>query len=242
MRSWSGVAERRKAGAMDLSLFGIGLYTPAEAARLTGIPSARLSRWLRGHATMGKRHEPLWQRQVDIGDGRVYSGFRDLIEARTADRFLKHGLTPQFIRRAIRLARELIDDDHPLSTLQFKTDGRSIFLETAKQEDADEVMIIDVVHRQYAFRQIIEQSLRDLDFESIAPIRWYPARRQAGIVLDPERSFGQPIDEKTGIPTVVLAAAAKAEGGAKEAARAWHIDAETIRRAIAFEESLKPAA
>lgn len=227
---------------MDLSLFGIGLYTPAEAARLIGVSAGKLSRWLHGHDAKGRHYEPLWQPQIDIGDDRVYLGFRDLIEARTVQAFLKEGLTPQFIRRAIRTARELIEDSHPLSTLRFKTDGRSIFLEVAKEEGEAEAMIIDVVKRQYAFRQIIEQSLRDLDFEGIAPARWYPARRQAGIVVDPERSFGQPIDAQTGVPTAALAAAVRSEGNLSAAARAWEVDVGTIKRAVVFEERMKQAA
>lgn len=227
---------------MKLPLFGIGLYTPAEAARLTGIPAGRLSRWLRGHDAKGRHYDPLWKPQVDIGDDRVYLGFRDLMEARTVAAFAESGLSPQFIRRAIGLARELIDDSHPLSTRRFKTDGRTIFLEVAKEEGAEDASLIDIVRRQYTFRQIIERSLKDVEFDGIAPVRWFPANRQAGIVVDPARSFGQPIDDKTGIPTAVLAAAAKAEGGIKEAAGAWDVDAGTIRRAIAFEDRLKRAA
>lgn len=227
---------------MDLSLFGIGLYTPAEAARLTGIPAGKLSRWLKGHDAKGRHYDPLWKPQVDIGDDRVYLGFRDLIEARTVAAFLDCGLTPQFIRRAIAMARELIETSHPLSTLAFKTDGRSIFLEVAKEEGAEDVALIDVVRRQYAFRHIIERSLKDIDFDGNAPIRWFPANRQAGIVVDPRRSFGQPIDDRSGIPTAVLAAAAEAEGGPDEAARAWAVDSGTIKRAIAFEDRLKQAA
>jgi uncharacterized protein (DUF433 family) len=227
---------------MNLPLFGVGLYTPVEAARLTGVPAGKLSRWLRGHYAKGRHYDRLWTSQVDIGDDRVYLGFRDLMEARTVAAFLKSGLSPQFIRRAIAMARELIDDSHPLSTLRFKTDGRTIFLEVAKEEGAEGAMLIDIVKRQYAFRQIIERSLKDVDFEGISPIRWFPANRQTGIVIDPARSFGQPIDDKSGVATAVLATAAEAEGGIKEAASAWAVDPVTIKRAIAFEDWLKNAA
>jgi uncharacterized protein (DUF433 family) len=223
---------------MNCKLFGIGLYTPAEAARLTGIPAGKLSRWLKGHESKGRHYEPLWQPQVNIGDDRVYLGFRDLMEARTVAAFLVCGLTPQFIRRAIIMARELIDTSHPLSTLRFKTDGRSIFLEVAKEKAAEGTSLIDVVRRQYAFSQIIERSLKDVDFEGIAPARWFPASRRGGIVVDPQRSFGQPIDDKTGVPTAVLAAAAQAEGSIEKAARAWAVDPATIKRAITFENRL----
>jgi hypothetical protein len=108
-------------------LIGVGLYTPAEAGRLLNIPATKITRWLRGHQIGKRAYEPLWTSQVDIGDGRIYLGFRDLMEVRIADKFISLGLTPQRVRAAIRSAREMIGEDRPLSTDRFRTDGRDIF-------------------------------------------------------------------------------------------------------------------
>lgn len=116
-----------------MNLVGIGLYTPREAQRLIGVPTPKIVRWLKGHTAKGKRYDPLWRPQVDLGDGEFALGFRDLMEMRTAAAFMASGVSAQVIRRAIVEARKLVGADHPLSTTRFRTDGRSVFLEIAQE-------------------------------------------------------------------------------------------------------------
>ena len=110
------------------TLIGTGLYTPAEAGKLLSLPRTKITRWLAGHRVKERQYQPLWQPEVALGDGRLYLGFRDLMELRVADGFMKTGMSPQSIRAAIILAQELLGRDHPLSTDRFRTDGREIFL------------------------------------------------------------------------------------------------------------------
>lgn len=221
-------------------LVGVGLYTPAEAARLLRIPGSKIVRWLRGHEANDRWYERLWQPQVQLGDGRVYLGFRDLMELRTAHAFMEAGVSAIMIRRAIVEARRYINEERPLSTTKFMTDGRSIFLEVA--DESGDTRLLDLFKRQYAFRRIIEASLRGVDFEGIAPVRWWPVSRAQKILLDPERSFGQPIESDSGVPTATLAAAAHAEGSAEVAARVWQVPVQAILRAVRFETGLAIAA
>lgn len=214
-------------------LLGVGLYTPTEAARLLRIPAATLSRWLRGHQSSGKAYDPLWAPQVNLGDGSLHLGFRDLIEARTANEFIKAGLSPQAVRRAILLARDLVKDGWPLSTTRFRTDGKSIFFEEI-QEDGNR-RLIDLLKGQYAFPKIMERSLKNVDFDGITPSQWWIEGRRSGIVIDPARSFGQPIDDESSIPTTVLANAFKVAGNARRVARDWEISERSVHRAVEFE-------
>ena len=93
--------DKRNYNAGVEGLVGVGLYTPAEAARLLRIPASKIVRWLRGHDANGRWYERLWQPQVQLGDGRVYLGFRDLMELRTAHAFMEAGVSAIMIRRAI---------------------------------------------------------------------------------------------------------------------------------------------
>ncbi|ASY58509.1 hypothetical protein SS05631_c35970 [Sinorhizobium sp. CCBAU 05631] len=54
--------------------------------------------------------------------------FRDLMEIRVADAFIRAGISAIKVRAAIQIAREELGRDHPLSTDRFRTDGRKIFL------------------------------------------------------------------------------------------------------------------
>lgn len=218
-------------------LIGIGLYTAAEAQRLLGISASTIGRWLRGYETKGVSYDPLWTPQVNLNDGAVYLGFRDLMEVRAANQFISAGVSPQAVRKAIIEAQSYVDDERPLSTKKFKTDGRSIFLEIA-HGDGD-AQLLDLFKKQYAFSKIMERSLKDVEFDGISPNRWWIGSKKAGIVIDPAQSFGQPIEHETGIPTAVLAKAVIAEGSVAKAAKAWCVEQKQIRKAVQFEQSLQ---
>jgi hypothetical protein len=112
----------------DLSLVGIGLYTPADASKLTGVPAQRIIRWLRGYTVHHKKYERLWTPQIDIGDDSVHLSFLDLIQLRVADGFIKAGLNPQKLRRAIGYAQEIVSGTYPLASAKFRTDGKTVIL------------------------------------------------------------------------------------------------------------------
>lgn len=232
--------EQRNHNAGTDGLLGVGLYTPADASRLLRIPTGKIIRWLRGHTVNGKRYNQLWQSQIQLGDGKTYLGFRDLMELRTAHAFMQAGVSAIMIRRAIVEAQKYIDEERPLSTTKFLTDGRSIFLEIA--DESGDTTLLDLFKRQYTFKRIVETSLKGVDFEGVTPVRWWPANRSQKILVDPERCFGQPIESETGVPTATLAAAAKAEGTVEAAARIWQVPVRSVVRAVRFEIDLKDAA
>jgi uncharacterized protein (DUF433 family) len=221
------------------NLIGIGLYTPAEASRLLSISAGKITRWLGGHDAKGSWYERLWRPQVDLGDGKIYLGFRDLMELRTANAFMEAGVSAIMIRRAIAEARKYVDDERPLSTTRFRTDGQSIFLDIADRDN--DPKLLDLFKRQYTFKRIVEASLKGVEFDGTIPVRWWPLSKQDQIVVDPERSFGQPIEATSGVPTAPLAAAARAEGSIERAAMIWRVPPQAVRRAIKFEDTLHDA-
>ena len=149
-------------------------------------------------------------------------------------------IPPYLIRKAILEARRYIDDERPLSTTRFRTDGRTIFLEVV-DGDSDP-KLLDLFKRQYTFKRIVEASLKGVEFDDGVPVRWWPLSKQDQIVIDPERSFGQPIESTSGVPTASLAAAARAEGSVERAAKLWRVTPRAVRRAVKFEETFIGAA
>jgi uncharacterized protein (DUF433 family) len=222
------------------SLLGIGFYTVPEASRYTGVAAGKIRRWLRGHDYVhrGERHhaEPLWRSQIELADDELHLGFRDLVELRVVNAFINEGFSPWRVRQGLSAARELADDERPLSTLRFQTDGRTIFLPVA--EEAGDPHLIDIFSRQLAFRRILAPCLRDIEFERDLPVRWRiggPLRR---IVIDPLRSFGKPIDDETGVPIDVIAQAEIVEGSVEKAARAYAVPVRAVEQAAAFARRL----
>lgn len=218
-------------------LVGIGLYTPAEAGRLLRIAPAKITRWLRGHEANGKRYEPLWQPQVDLGEEGIFLGFRDLQEVRVASTFIAQGLSAQRVRQAVELARDLVGDARPLSTARFRSDGRTVFLQVVEEDG--QTKLIDLFRKQFAFRDILERSLTNLDYDEAGiPAVWWPLGRAKSVKIDPARSFGQPIEAETAVPVEALVTAVEAEGSPEAAARVWDVPVRAVKRALVFQREL----
>lgn len=229
----------------NVDLFGVGSYTMREAARLLQTPTANISRWMKGYSYRrdGKVYHspPLWEAQWPMEEGsHTELGFRDLVELRFVKAFTEAGVGLLAIRNCLDFARRLVDDDRPFSTRRFRTDGKTIFLESAKQTSG-EMELLDLKRRQYAFGQIIERTFKDLDIEADAVARWRPFNGKASIVIDPNRSFGQPIAAETGVPTIVLAQAVDAEGSQERVARLFDVPLAVVRDAVRFEGTLSNA-
>ena len=223
---------------MELNHTNFASYQPAEAARLTGVASHRIKRWLEGY-TFGsgnnvKRQPPLWDSRYS-GYDDCYFGFLDLIEIRFVDAFVKAGLSIQAVRILLLRAREIAQSDYPLSTHQFKTDGRTIFLEVW---ESDEARTIDVKNGQHAFHAIVKPSFRDLEFDKNSVTKWYVNGKDKKISIDPNLAFGQPVIDDTSIPTARLWEVYKAEGDIKAVARQFEISLTQVKHAIEFEHKM----
>lgn len=219
----------------DLSLLGLGLYSPTEAAVLTHIPAQRIRRWLCGHQIGDKDYPALWHSQLEKFDiEQLCLSFLDLVQLRVADAFIGAGLSAQKVRRAIELGSEIVSSDYPFANARFRTDGKTLILQVL-DDDGDEKLIDLFKHGQYLMQKVIEPSLKNLEFDGDVATRWWPLGRAKGVVIDPKRQFGQPIDDATGVPTSVLAQAAQTEGSPAIAAKRFMVPVASVHRAVAFE-------
>jgi uncharacterized protein (DUF433 family) len=260
----------------DAIPLGLGYYTVPEAARLLKAPARNISRWLGGYSYQAPDGRvttvtPLWTPQLPGYEHHIELGFRDLIELKFVVAFLNAGLGLKTIRYCLKVARELVGSDHPFSTNRFKTDGRTIFLETpawlseyeAEYDELPEIEtdrgsnlprvvrwprearnlflgneLLDLKTRQYAIKEVIERSFKDLDIEDEVVSRWRPFNGKRSIVVDPARAFGQPIVTDYGVPTIVLADAIEAEGSIDRVAKLYEVSVAVVRDAEKFEKQL----
>jgi uncharacterized protein (DUF433 family) len=221
--------------------YGIGAYTLAEAGRLLGVSPATLKRWLFGysyqHHGLMTKQQPIWAPQYGVDQDEPILGFRDLIEARVVRGLRTLGIGLPTIRQCLQRASEIVEDTHPFSTRRFKSDGRKIFLEITDRLPVEdqEPALIDLKSRQRVFKNIVAPSFVDLSFDAEAASRWWLLPNKKTIVLDPERSFGQPIVAENGVPTARLVQAVKAEGSLERVAQLFELRPEIVRDAIRFE-------
>jgi len=226
---------------MDSTYFTTGIYTVRDAARLTGVSTGRIRRWLRGYRYRSQKKAygspPLWQGQWQPIDHNLALGFLDLIEVRFVDAVLKAGISWTTLRQARKRAQEMFKVSHPFRTNRFVTDGREIFVELHRE--TGEPSLLDIVRRQQVFAQIIKAFLKELEFAADSGlVRWWPLGEKRFVVLDPTRNFGRPIVDRHGVPTEVLANAVEAAGSVAEVAHWYEVPEQEIQDAVAFEQRL----
>jgi uncharacterized protein (DUF433 family) len=222
---------------MTHEVFGIGAYTTAEAAKLLHMHQKTLRRWVQGydydHGDGLKEQPALWNPQYDFARDGPLLGFRDLIEARIVHALRRTRIGLPTIRLCIHRAKEMLGEDHPFSTRAFKTDGRKIFLEITK--GVDEPGLIDLKDRQHVFRDFVLPSLSGLEFGDARAERWWLVPGRKTLVVDPNRSFGQPIIASAGLLTSRAVQEVKAEGSPERVAKLYEIPVRAVRDALDFE-------
>jgi len=221
-------------------LFGAGLYSVAEASRLTRVPAATFRRWVFGYArtrTAGRvEYKPISQPEIGRIDGQYVVGFHDLLEARVVQAFRQAGVSWHVIRLAAQNVQGNKKLSHPFLSRHFRTDGRTIFLETAEALGKPE--LLDLARNQHAFHSVIAPSLfKQIEFDdNDEAILWYPLWPKKTVIIDPQRSFGRPL--VANIPADTLAATAHAENSVEAAARWYNITPDRVRDAIAWQDRL----
>ncbi|MCP5278877.1 MAG: DUF433 domain-containing protein [Thiobacillus sp.] len=226
-----------------MSLVGVGLYTFGEASKLTKVPARDLHRWLDGYSYKSRESDtlfeipPLWDTEL-TGEEVEGISFHDLLEVRFVAAFRKLGVSLQTIRCASQHARDIFNHPYPFTCRRFQTDGRTIFAEAI--EVTGETQFLDLVRKQYAFKQVIEPSLyRGIEFDKDELARrWFPMGRSKAVVLDPAIAFGKPTITNVGVRTSTLYEAFLAERTKQSVAKQYEVPLSAVEAAILFEERL----
>jgi uncharacterized protein (DUF433 family) len=80
-----------------------------------------------------------------------------------------------------------------------------------------------------------------VEFGESGAKRWWLVPSRKTLVLDPERSFGQPIIAESGLLTARAAEDVKAEGSIEKVARLYELPVRAIRDAVEFESGMRLA-
>lgn len=230
---------------MKLEYINIGIYTIPEAARLTGLGESRVRRWLSGYTykVSGTRRSrpPVWSGQLAPMRGRRAVSFRDLIEMKFVDAFLRAGVSWKNIRTVQELARKQFNLDHPFSTNRFRTDGNHLVMRALRDEH--QASLFDLSTRQQIFLEAATPFREELEMNHDDSVcRWWPLGRDRGVVLDPARCWGRPILSANGLPVEVIERSLAGKTGAEQLT-AWHgISAGQIEDALAFVRLIREAA
>jgi len=197
--------ENHKRQKNEYRWIGRGVYTAAEASRLTGISRGRIRRWIEGYTYVRRGNvrtsAPVLSRGPDaFPDAESMTiSFRDLIEIMCVSGFLEAGVRWPRLRKAYEKAGEILGIDHPFATRRFLTDGYSVLLKV------DDRFLLDLVSDQFSLFEMLRPYLKTdgLDFADEFAARWWPMGKRTPVFIDGRLSFGQPVVTQ-GVPTLVL--------------------------------------
>jgi uncharacterized protein (DUF433 family) len=231
----------------EYQYIGRGVYTMAEAGRLTGVPVRTLRRWARGYSYAYRGIErispPIVGTGLDQRDNDPVLSFRDIMEARLLAAFRRYGVSWRVIRRVAEKVHVALRHTHPFATRVFRTDGRTILLELISGDETDR-RLVDLVRDQYEWEKVVTAYLvtEKVDFsDSDEPIRWWPLGAERQVVVDPTRAFGAPIVSNEGVQTYLLAKAVAVEGDSGFVATWYGVEPDAVQDAIDFEKGLRAA-
>jgi uncharacterized protein (DUF433 family) len=194
----------------------VPLYTVAEAARALGVPAATFGTWARGY----ERHppgRPSYRGKPIVtafpNRGYLYPSvpFVGLVEGMVLAAIRRSGVPLQRIRPALdALARE-IGVTHALASQRLYTDGAEVLFDFAQHGARDEresAALQDLVvirSGQRVFTDIVSEYLIRISYDSkdkFATMIRLPEYERAEVLVDPDRSFGQPIFGTGGVRVV----------------------------------------
>jgi uncharacterized protein (DUF433 family) len=182
------------------------------------------------------RHsDAVWQGELQPIENKLALSFRDLLELRFVDAFIRAGVSWRTMRRAHGKAQAKLKTTHPFCSNRIFTDGRAILLRQG-EEDSDQALI-DLVNDQAEFARIVEPFRKELEFSG-SDIVWWPLGKERQIVVDPKRNFGQPSAAHSGVPTRVLARSVKTNGSVEAVSHWFEVSEGEVRDALEFEARL----
>lgn len=228
---------------MTEPLLEAGIYSIPEAARLTGLGESRVRRWLSGYtyktAASRKSAPPVWSGQLPPVNGRRAASFRDVIEMKFVDAFLRAGVSWKTLRDVQELARREFGYDHPFSTNRFRTDGSAIVMTALREERQGR--LFDLATRQQLFLEAAEPFREELDMNERDEVcRWWPMGRKRLVVLDPARQWGRPLAATSGVPAALLAKTATQKGMTPDRVAAFYdVSAGEVADAVSFIASME---
>ena len=215
---------------LDINILGEGVYSPKQVARLVGCTQNDVWRWTRAESnTLMKAHFHEIENSTELS-------FADLIDLRVVKGLRRANISMQKIRFAISYSQEKLGIERPLSSLSFKIDGKQIIIEALEKDG--ELLSLDKSNAgQKIFAKLIDQSLQDLEYEDDRVVRWRPSFAR-GVVIDPSRNFGDPLIDKYGISTEIIAKEFLVFGSKKYLSKIYEIPTKDIDVALKFEKGL----
>jgi uncharacterized protein (DUF433 family) len=185
--------------------FETPLYRIADAAKYLDVPTATFSTWAKGYVRQppGRpvvKGQPIVTALPSHGRKDPTIPFIGLAEGMVLAAFRSKRVALQRIRPALAVLTQTVGLQHALASKALYTDGAEVLYDYAeKQGDTREAInareLVVVRNNQRVFTPLVQDYLKRIEYgpDGYARLIHLPGYRDAEVVADPERSFGQPI-------------------------------------------------
>ncbi|MGH8962707.1 MAG: DUF433 domain-containing protein [Jatrophihabitantaceae bacterium] len=217
---------------MPTSLLDREIYSYPDVDRLVGVRAGTARRWLEGYTRADRFYEPVL-RPESTGSDAVTWG--EMVEARLLADFRRRDVPVQRMRPAIvALRREF--GRYPLAVARPFLDvaGRELVRRVQDQVGLDRELRLVVARNGQLILTPTAESFQSLvEHEAGSAVRVRPDPRTPGVVMDPERAFGQPAIRN--VRTETLAEDYRAGTRRAELADLYDLTVDQVDEAIRFE-------
>lgn len=239
-------------------IFGLGVYSPAEAARYARFNQKKITNWSFGWSANGKHYEGFLDPDLPRVKGSRSISFLTMIEFCLIQRLSENPevrISTQKVRKAAEAAVRVKHIHHPFAWKWLRTDGQDFFaLFGSDPDNCDYALQLTGRHGvdehadfgQFVFATIVEPFFKEIDFVGNYAGKWYPLAREEHenrlVVLDPEVRFGAPTIAGTRVPTAAIEEQRHFDIPADEIAAWYGITVEQVEAAWEFERTYPRAA
>lgn len=213
------------------SLLDRAIYSYADVDRLNGLSPGTGLRWLEGYVRSGVFYEPVL-RPEPTGANAVTWG--EMVEARLLAEF-RGRVSLQRLRPAVVRLREEFGS-HPLAHARplLDVEGRELVRKVQDEVSLDRQLQLVVVRNDQLMLDLRTQRFRDaVTYEDEVVVSFRPAARTPEVLMDPQRSFGQP--SVRGVRTDVLAEDYRAGESIESMADLYDLEPRQVDQAIRYE-------
>jgi uncharacterized protein (DUF433 family) len=214
----------------------LGAYRYAEAARLAQTNPQTIVAWLRLIEADQAKLRPEAAERVKL------LSYLQLLELALVVRFRQSGVRLADLadlHRALTrrdVLGEAVDpaSRHPFVLRSFKRSGPR---ECARRGTTLRCALRHV-QGDDTWNLLIGEFFEQVDFDERLIVRWYPRGRKQGVVVDPQRGFGTPVIDGSGIPTYIISERRASGEEIEELADDYGLTIQQIAAALAFEQAI----
>jgi uncharacterized protein (DUF433 family)/transposase len=213
-------------------------YGLAQVDRLLGLPAGTARRWIDGYERAGKQYPPV-VRESSTGDEIATWG--EFVETRLLSEYRNAGVPLIRMRPAVEALRQELKVRYPLASARtwLRAEGRELVRVVQEKVGLDPHLALVVVDSGQmlcwsaeadSFRSAIDWSGKGDDAE---PRRLRPVAGIDDVVVDPLRSFGEPVVRS--VRTEIIAELIQAGESQDAIAEIYELPRSSVEAALRYE-------